>query len=78
MLDGFITTLLLCCLMSLAQAEENEVVDFNIPRQGIESALGTLAGSTGKLLLFPYENIELEKSNPVVGKRILNNTLSII
>lgn len=69
MFDGSITTLLLCCLMSFAKAEENEVCDFNIPRQGIESALGKLIGIIGKLLLFPYENIELEESSSVVAKR---------
>jgi len=69
---------LLCCLMSLAKAEENKVYDFNIQRQGIESALNALAGSTGKLLLFPYETVQLEKSNPVVGRCTVNDALLVM
>ncbi len=64
--------------MSIAKAEQKEVFDFNIPRQGIESALNALAGSTSKLLLFPYETVQLEESNPVVGRCTLTDALSVM
>jgi len=69
---------LLCSLTSIAKAEQKEVFDFNIPRQGIESALNELAGSTSKLLLFPYETVQLEESNPVVGRCTLTDALSVM
>lgn len=64
--------------MSSAKAEKNRVYDFDIPKQGIESALNTLAGITSTLLLFPYETVQLEESNPVIGRCTLNEALSVM
>ena len=61
--------------MGVVKAEENTVYDFKIPRQGIESALNILASKTGKSLLFPYETVQLEESNPVFGSCTLNDAL---
>ena len=54
------------------------VYDFNIPSQGIESALNLLAERTNAMLLFPYETVQLEESNPVAGKCTLNEALLVM
>lgn len=64
--------------MSSAKAGKNDVYDLNIPSQGIESALSLLAERTSAMLLFPYETVQLEKSNPVAGQCTLNEALSIM
>ena len=77
----FVVTLILSlsfCLMSSAKTVKNEVYELNIPSQEIESALSLLAERTSALLLFPYETVQLEKSNPVVGKCTLDQALSIM
>ena len=77
----FVVTLILSlsfCLMSSAKTVKNEVYELNIPSQEIELALSLLAERTSALLLFPYETVQLEKSNPVVGKCTLDQALSIM
>ena len=61
-----------------ALAAQDEVYDFNIPSQGIESALSVLAERTNAMLLFPYETVQLEKSNPITGRCTLNDALTVM
>ena len=63
---------------SIAKAGDNEVYELDIPSQEIESALSLLAQKTDAMLLFPYETVQLEKSNSVTGSCTLNEALSII
>ena len=63
-------------LMGASKADENSLYEFDIPSQEIESALSLLAEKTGVMLLFPYETVQLEKSNPVDGECTLNEALS--
>ena len=65
-------------MMSAANAENTKTYDFNIPSQDIESALSTLAEQTSAMLLFPYETVQLEQSNPVVGTCTINDALLIM
>lgn len=62
--------------MGATKADDNKVFDFDIPSQGIESALSQLAEKTDAMLLFPYETVQLEKSRPVTGTCTLNEALS--
>ena len=66
------------CVFSSANANEGALYDFNIPSQGIESALGVLAERTSTMLLFPYETVKLEESHPVSGTCTLNEALSVM
>ena len=62
--------------MGVSKADEDTVYDFDIPSQEIESALSLLAEKTSVMLLFPYESVQLEKSNSVNGSCTLNEALS--
>ena len=65
-------------LVDVARANDEELYEFDIPSQEIESALSSLAEKTSAMLLFPYETVQLEKSNPVNGRCTLNDALSIM
>ncbi len=65
-------------LVGTSKADDSTVYDFDIPSQGIESALSLLAEKTATMLLFPYETVQLEKSKPVTGQCTLNDALSIM
>ena len=64
------------CMVASAKPAEDQKYDFDIPSQGIESALSLLAEKTSTMLLFPYETVQLEESRPVKGKCTLNEALS--
>ena len=63
-------------MVASAKPAEDQKYDFDIPSQGIESALSLLAEKTSTMLLFPYETVQLEESRPVKGKCTLNEALS--
>ena len=64
------------CYVASVQAAKGQKYEFNIPGQGIESALSQLAEQTSTMLLFPYETVQLEESKPVVGNCTLYEALS--
>ena len=65
----------MCLLVGAAKADDSAVYDFDIPSQGIESALNLLTEKTSAMLLFPYETVQLEKSNSVFGTCTLKEAL---
>ena len=62
-------------LVGTTKADNSNVYDFDIPSQGIESALSQLAEQTSTMLLFPYDTVQFEKSKPVIGSCTLNDDL---
>lgn len=65
-----------CLLMGATKAEYSKVYDFDIPSQGIESALSLLTEKASVMLLFPYETVQLELSKAVTGKCTLSEALA--
>jgi len=73
-----VLSLVLHFMSAANAASDNKVYELDIPSQGIESALNLLAEKTNALLLFPYETVQLEKSNPIMGQCTLDQALAIM
>ncbi len=65
-------------LMGATKVDKEQLYDFDIPSQSIESALNMLATQASVLLLFPYETVQQEKSNTVAGTCTVNEALSVM
>lgn len=61
-----------------AEADQAREYEFDIPRQGVETALSTLATQTGALLLFPYDLVQPVDSKPVSGRYSVEDALAIL
>ncbi len=61
-----------------AKADQAREYEFDIPKQGIETALSTLATQAGTLLLFPYDLVQPVDSKPVSGRYTVEDALAIL
>ncbi len=61
-----------------AEADQAPEYEFDIPRQGVETALSALATQTGALLLFPYDLVQPVDSKPVSGRYTVEDALAIL
>ena len=61
-----------------AKADQAREYEFDIPQQGIETALSTLATQAGALLLFPYDLVQPVDSKPVSGRYTVEDALAIL
>ena len=61
-----------------AKADQPREHEFDIPQQGIETALSTLATQAGALLLFPYDLVQPVDSKPVSGRYTVEDALAIL
>ena len=61
-----------------AKADHVREYEFDIPQQGIETALSTLATQAGALLLFPYDLVQPVDSKPVSGRYTVEDALAIL
>ena len=80
-----VTALVLIILISVsttlfAQASQPAAAEyhFNVKAQAIEHALSDLADQAGYQLLFSYETVESQISNPVIGRYTLKKALAIL
>lgn len=66
-------------LMSLtAKADQTREYEFDIPQQGVETALNTMATQADALLLFPYDLVQPVDSKPVSGRYTVEDALAIL
>ena len=61
-----------------AKADQAREYEFDIPQQGIETALSTLATQAGALLLVPYDLVQPVDSKPVSGRYTVEDALVIL